>query len=198
MFFFNRANIVSMNEIRRTGVKSFDHELENESFDCFSKEERKKLDKEFTLKIWTKYSLYSWLLFLGVLAITAIILIVCLVVDSPYRFFTFLLAPGYIPLFIFLINILKTTKAKYRYFLFINQKLRDEGFNDFYFRSYMVTLCYRLIIKDLLKKYHLESNYKFLMDNFSNHEKISKYVTEEALKDFLGDAAKDAEIEILK
>lgn len=184
-----------MQEIKRTGVKSFDHELESESFTCFSKEERKKLDQEFKIKILTKYSLYSWLLFLGVLAITALIIIVCLVFKSPWRFLVFLAAGGYIPLFIFIFNILSTTKKKYRYFLFINQKLRDEGFNDFYFRSYMVTLCYRLIIKDQLKKYHLEDRYPYLMANFSSQEKISEFVTNEALKEFLGDDLDNVTIE---
>ena len=175
-----------MKEIKRTGVKSFDRELENESFDCFTKEERKALDKEFLKKIWTSYSLYSWLLFLAILAITALIIVVCFAFSSPFKYLVFIAALGYIPLFIFLVNILQTTKKKYRYFLFINQKLRDEGFVDFYYRSYMVTLCYRLIIKDQLKKYGFLDRYQFLIDNFSTREKVSTYVTQEAIADLVG------------
>lgn len=176
-----------MQKVKRTGVKSFDHELENESFDYFTVDERKKLDKEFHKKILTKYSLYSWLFVLGIILITVLIAVICLVINSPFKYLVFISALGYIPLFIFLINILKTTKTKYRYFLFINSKLRDEGFNDFYFRSYMPTLCYRLIIKDQLKKYGFKDRYKYLMENFSTKEKITKFVTKESLASLVGD-----------
>lgn len=187
-----------MKEIKRTGVKSFDHELENESFLNIPLEERKKLHKEFLIKIWTKYSIYSWLLLMAILAVTALIIVICLSIDSPYKYFVFISTIGYIPLFIFLINILRTTKMKYRYFLFINQKLKDEGFNDFYFRSYMTTLCYRLIIKDQLKKYGFLDHYPFLMENFSTQSKINAFVTNEALKEMLGPDLDNVEIEEMK
>ena len=185
-----------MSEIKRTGVKSFDHELESESFDYFSKEERKALDKEFKLKIWTLYSLYAWLLFFGAFVIAAIIIIVCVLFSSPFKYLILILLGAYIPIGIFLYNILSTTKTKYRYFLFINNKLKDEGFNDFYFRSYMVTLCYRLIIKDQLKKYGFVDHYSYLMDNFSTKTKTNQFVTREALKELVGDEYENATIEI--
>ena len=185
-----------MDVIKRTGVKSFDHELESESFSCFLKDERKALDKEFKVKIWTLYSLYTWLLTLAVITITVVIIVVCLSFTSPLKYLVFISAIGYIPLFIFIFNILKTTKKKYRYFLFINQKLKNEGFNDFYFRSYMNTLCYRLIIKDQLKKYGFENHYQYLMDNFSTNKKTSEFVTREALKELVGDDYENAEVEI--
>lgn len=187
-----------MNEKKRVGVKSFDHELKSESFDYFTPKEKKKLKKEFLLKILTKYSLYSWLLFLGIMAITALIIAVLLLVNSPWKYLVFIAAGGYIPLLIFLVNILQTTKNKYRYFLFVNHKLKEEGFNDFYFRSYMITLCYRLIIKDLLKKYGFIDRYQYLYDNFSTKEKVNAFITHEAISDIIGDDVANIEIEELQ
>ena len=187
-----------MQEFQHTGVKSFDHELESESFDTFTEAERKALDKEFIRKILGKYSIYAYLLFAGVILITALIIVVCLSFASPYRYLVFIAAGGYIPLGIFLYNILSTTKKKYRYFLFINQKLKSEGFVDYYFRSYMVTLCYRLIIKDLLQKYGYADKYPYLYEHFSTQEKISAFVTYEALHEFLGEEGLNAPIEEIK
>ncbi len=194
-FYGADATIFLMNTIKRTGVKSFDHELESETFDCFSEKERAALDKEFRRKIQTKYSLYSWLLFAGAVAIAAIVTVICLVFSSPWKYLVFIAFGAYIPIGIFLYNILSTTKTKYRYFLFINQKMRDEGYNNFYFRSYMPTLCYRLIIKDQLKKYGFGDHYAELIQNFSTNEKINEYVTKEAITELLGAEATDVSIE---
>lgn len=120
------------------------HTLKN----IMNSEERVK--KQFILKLITKYFLYGYLCFLGILICGFASCFIYRNLEFPKKLFLFIFLFCCILLCGQFLRIVISTNHKFRYYRISLYRLKTRGYKDSYFECEMHEPCFRLIIKDLL------------------------------------------------
>lgn len=174
-------------------IESFEKEIKETTIDDFPPERKKQVKRHFIVKMWTTYSIYTYLLLLLMIGVIILPIILVNVLTVSYRYYFLFILVGVIPCLFFIIKMLTTIPEKYRFYLFICGELEKEGYSDFYFRSYMQAACYQIIIKDVLKQYGFGNEYPALYRNFSTEYRYHRYIENELASHFKDEDEKKEE-----
>lgn len=120
--------------------------------------------RQFIFKLITKYFIYGYLCFLGILACIAASCFVYKNLDFPKKLVFLIFIFCCILLSGQFLRIAVSTKHKFRYYKISLYRLKTRGYKDSYFECEMHEPCFRLIIKDLLKSNGYENEYYSLME----------------------------------
>lgn len=123
-----------------------------------------RLKKQFIFKLVTKFFIYGYLCFLGILVCIATSCFVYKNLEFPKKLFFLIFVFFCIPLFGQFLRIATSTKYKFRYYKISLYRLKTRGYKDSYFECEMHEPCFRLIIKDLLESNGYEKDYYTLRE----------------------------------
>lgn len=123
-----------------------------------------RVKKQFIFKLITKFFIYGYLCFLGILVCIAASYFVYKNLEFPKNLFFLIFVFFCIPLFGQFLRIVASTKYKFRYYKISLYRLKTRGYKDSYFECEMHEPCFRLIIKDLLESNGYEKEYYTLRE----------------------------------
>lgn len=119
----------------------------------------KNIRKKFIYKYFTKYFLYGYLAFLGMLA-SAILFVSSLKLNNYLKLFSIIPFFTFVYSLYFLVPICYSTKNKWRYYKINTYRFQTRRFSDEWFKYEMNEPCMRLIIRDLCFENNCRQEYR--------------------------------------